>query len=592
MTLRILIAQLNLVVGNVAANRDRVIATLREARDDLGADLVVFPELTLTGYPPEDLLLRPELIERVTAALEDIRGASHGIALVLGYPKRDLGSLFNVAGFIHDGRLVAEYAKQRLPNYSVFDEKRYFQAGQAPCVLHFQGLPLALLICEDIWEEGPALQAVAAGARLLININASPFHTGKAPEREELLMRRAREHRVPILYANLIGGQDELVFDGGSFVVNAAGTLTQRAPFFAEALMLVELASGPKTDQGCDPSPGHGHDLEDGQALSPMRGGMADGGAIPTPGPALGQVTRPEREGEETPWPRPAAIAPHPLEEAAIYRALVLGVRDYVRKNGFHGAVLGLSGGIDSALTLAIAVDALAADQVEAVLMPSRYTAPMSVEDARAQASALGVAHRLIPIEPAFQAFLGLLAEEFAGRAVDVTEENIQARCRGIILMAISNKKGKMLLTTGNKSEVAVGYATLYGDMAGGFAPIKDVPKTLVYRLAAYRNGLGPAPIIPQRVIDRAPSAELRANQTDQDSLPDYAVLDPILKRYIEQDESVANIVAAGFPEDLVRRVTRLVDRNEYKRRQAPPGVRITTRAFGRDRRYPITSGF
>ena len=543
MILRILIAQINLLVGDVAANRDRVIAVLQEARDRQGADLVVFPELTLTGYPPEDLLLRPELMERVTVALEAIRAASRGIGLVLGYPKRDLGSLFNVAGFLHDGQLVTEYAKQRLPNYSVFDEKRYFQPGQSPAVVDFKGLPLGLLICEDIWEEGPATQAAASGARLLINLNASPYHTGKAPEREDLLVRRAREHRLPILYANLVGGQDELVFDGGSFVVNASGTLTQRAPFFTEALMLVEVEVG-------------------GEA------------------------------GRETPRPRLATIAPHPEEEDAVYQALVLGVRDYVQKNGFRGAVLGLSGGIDSALTLAIAVDALGADQVEAVLMPSRYTADMSIDDALAQARALGVAHRIVPIEPAFQAFLGLLEGEFAGCAPDVTEENIQARCRGIILMAISNKKGKMLLTTGNKSEVAVGYATLYGDMAGGFAPIKDVPKTLVYRLAAYRNALGPVAIIPQRVIDRPPSAELRDNQTDQDSLPDYAVLDPILKRYIEGDESVAHIVAAGFPEELVRRVTRLVDRNEYKRRQAPPGVRITTRAFGRDRRYPITSGF
>ena len=541
MTLRILIAQVNLLVGDVAANRDRVIMVAQEARERYGADLVVFPELTLTGYPPEDLLLRPELIERVGAALEDIRAASQGIGLVLGYPKRDLGSLFNVAGLIQDGRLVAEYAKQMLPNYSVFDEKRYFQPGHAPCVIDFQGTRLGISICEDIWEEAPTRLAAAAGAQLLINLNASPYHVGKASKREELLVRRAQEYQLPILYANLVGGQDELVFDGGSFVVNAQGQLTQRAPFFAEAMLLVEVEVGP---------------------------------------------------ADQAPCPRPSTIAPIPAAEEGVYSALVLGVRDYVRKNGFHGAVLGLSGGIDSALTLAIAVDALGADQVEAVLMPSRYTADMSVDDALEQARTQAVAHRIVPIEPAFKAFLGMLAGEFAGCDLDVTEENIQARCRGIILMAISNKKGKMLLTTGNKSEVAVGYATLYGDMAGGFAPIKDVPKTLVYRLAAYRNGLGPEPVIPQRVIDRPPSAELRPNQTDQDSLPDYEILDPILKRYIEDDQSVAGIVAAGFPEDLVRRVTRLVDRNEYKRRQAPPGVRITTRAFGRDRRYPITSGF
>ncbi len=541
MTLRILIAQVNLLVGDVSANRDRVIQVAQEARRDHAADLVVFPELTLTGYPPEDLLLRPELMERVEAALVAIRAASRGIGLMLGYPKRDSGGLFNVAGLFQDGRLVAEYAKQLLPNYSVFDEKRYFLPGHAPCVVPFRGLPLGISICEDIWEEGPTRLTVAAGARLLINLNASPYHAGKASTREELLARRAREHQLPILYANLVGGQDELVFDGGSFVVDAQGHLTQRAPFFREAMLLVEV-EGDET------------------------------GRVPSPSPGL--------------------IAPIPPMEEGVYEALVLGVRDYVRKNGFQGAVLGLSGGIDSALTLAIAVDALGANQVEAVLMPSRYTADMSVEDAREQAERQGVAHRIVPIEPAFRAFLDMLAGEFAGCGQDVTEENIQARCRGIILMAISNKKGKMLLTTGNKSEVAVGYATLYGDMAGGFAPIKDVPKTLVYRLAAYRNGRDPTPVIPQRVIDRPPSAELRPNQTDQDSLPDYDILDPILKRYIEEDEGVTGIVAAGFPEDLVRRVTRLVDRNEYKRRQAPPGVRITTRAFGRDRRYPITSGF
>lgn len=538
MTLHILIAQINLMVGDITANKERVIALAREARDRIGADMVVFPELTLTGYPPEDLLLRPELIERVEDALEAIRSESQGITIVLGYPKRDVGGLFNVAGVIQNGQVIAEYGKQILPNYSVFDEKRYFQPGRSPCVIDFKGTLIGFIICEDIWEEGPAFNAAAAGTRLLINLNASPYHRGKAPEREQLLVRRSLEHRFPIIYVNLIGGQDELVFDGGSFVVNADGKLTQRAPFFEEALMLVEV------------------------------------------------------EGGDPPCPRPGVIEPVLEEEEAVYRALMLGVRDYVRKNGFHGVVLGLSGGIDSALTLAIAVDALGADQVEAVLMPSRYTSDISVEDALEQARKLGIDHRLVPIEPAFQAFIAMLEGEFAGCLVDVTEENIQARCRGIILMAISNKKGKMLLTTGNKSEVAVGYATLYGDMAGGFAPIKDVPKTLVYRLAAYRNRLGPEPIIPQRVIDRPPTAELRPNQRDQDSLPDYEVLDAILKRYIEEDESVARIVAEGFPEDLVRQVTRMVDRNEYKRRQAPPGVRITTRAFGRDRRYPITSGF
>jgi NAD+ synthase (glutamine-hydrolysing) len=534
--LRILIAQVNLKVGDIAGNRDKVIAAAREARDVQGSDLVIFPELTLTGYPPEDLLLRAELIERTEAALARIAAEVTGVGLVLGYPKAGVGGLFNVAGLIADGRVVAEYAKQLLPNYSVFDEKRYFQPGNGPCVVDYRGVRLGLTVCEDIWEEGPARQAAEAGARLLININASPYHTGKAAERERLLALRAREHGFPILYANLVGGQDELVFDGGSLVVDADGRLTHRAAFFEEAMLPVDVAVGSQ------------------------------------------------------PRPEPGTLAPVPGEEEAVYGALVLGVRDYVRKNGFHGAVLGLSGGIDSALTLAVAVDALGPGQVEAVLMPSRYTADMSVEDALEEARTLAVEASVIPIEPAFRAFLGMLADELAGREPDATEENIQARCRGVVLMAISNKKGKILLTTGNKSEVAVGYATLYGDMAGGFAPLKDVFKTLVYRLAHYRNRVAPA--IPPRVIARPPSAELRPDQTDQDSLPPYDLLDAILERYIEGDQSVAQIVAAGFPEAEVRRVTRMVDRNEYKRRQAPPGVRITRRAFGRDRRYPITSGF
>jgi len=534
--LRILVAQMNLLVGDVNGNRDQVIAAANAARDEQGADLVVFPELTLTGYPPEDLLLRPELTERTQAALLRIAAETRGVALILGYPKAALGGLFNVAGLVSEGRIVAEYAKQLLPNYSVFDEKRYFQSGSGNGILGFKGLCIALTVCEDIWEEGPTHRAVAAGAELLININASPYHLDKAAEREDLVRFRAREHGLPIIYANLVGGQDELVFDGGSFVVDAAGNLTHRAPYFETASLIVELA------------------LEPG------------------------------------PRPVPGARAPMPEREEAVYRALVLGVRDYVRKNGFDGAVLGLSGGIDSALTLAVAVDALGPERVEAVLMPSRYTADMSLDDALEQARTLGVAAHVISIEPAFRAFLDLLADQLAGGAVGVTKENIQARCRGILLMAISNRTGKMLLTTGNKSEIAVGYATLYGDMAGGFAPLKDLFKALVYRLARYRNRR--ARVIPERVITRPPSAELRPDQTDQDSLPDYELLDAILKRYIEDDWSVAEIVAAGYPEAEVQWVARLVDRNEYKRRQAPPGVRITCRAFGRDRRYPITSGF
>lgn len=540
MSCRIQIAQLNLRVGDVTGNADRVIAAARSAHAQ-GVDLVVFPELALTGYPPEDLLLRPELHARVESALTRIAGETArdapGLALVLGYPRGEVGGRFNLAGVIRDGRIVAEYAKQLLPNYSVFDEKRYFQPGAVAVVFEHRGLSFGLSVCEDIWQEGPTAQAAAAGARVLLNLNASPFHAGKGAEREAVVARRVRDHGITVVYANLVGGQDELVFDGGSFVVGPNATVAAHAPYFEESALTVDL----------------------------------DDTGIPLPAPA------------STP-------ALDTGSDAAIYGALVLGVRDYVRKNGFTGAVLGLSGGVDSALTLAIAADALGPDRIEAVLMPSRYTADMSNEDALEQARRMAVTAHVIPIEPAFHAFLGMLEPVFAGQSPDVTEENIQARCRGIILMALSNKQGRILLTTGNKSEMSVGYATLYGDMAGGFAPIKDCPKLLVYRLCRYRNGL--AAVIPERVLTRAPSAELRPDQTDQDSLPAYEVLDPILRLYIEEDHGIDAIVAEGFDEAVVRRVVRLVDRNEYKRRQAPPGVRISRRAFGRDRRYPITSGF
>ncbi len=536
MTLRISLAQINLLVGDIVGNATRVIETACRARDEQQADAVVFPELTLTGYPPEDLLLRPELLRRVERELARIRDTVKDIDVILGYPRASQGKLYNTAGIVRNGKVFAEYHKQFLPNYSVFDEKRYFEPGQEACVFEIKGVVTALTVCEDIWEDAPASQAAVAGARLLININASPYHYGKSPERLKLLQRRARDNGLAVVYVNLVGGQDELVFDGGSFVVNAEGELTQRCQYFSETLMLVEV------------------DTRDGIL------------------------------------PRSAEIVPEPDEDESVYRALVLGVRDYVNKNGFEAAVLGLSGGIDSALTLAIAADALGADRVEAVMMPSRHTAEMSNDDALAEAQALGVQHRVIPIEPAFKAFLDMLAPEFAGLPQDVTEENIQARCRGIILMAISNKKGKILLTTGNKSEMAVGYTTLYGDMAGGFAPLRDVPKTLVYRLARYRNGV--SKVIPERVLQRAPSAELAPEQADSDSLPPYEILDPILLRYVEQDQSLDEIVSAGFEKAMVRRVIELVDRNEYKRRQAPPGIKITRRAFGRDRRYPITTGF
>ena len=535
--LRVALAQLNLLVGDVDGNAERVIAAAQRARDELRADAVLFPELSLTGYPPEDLLLRPGLHLRVLRALERVKQRVSGITLVVGLPHQAAGGSYNAAAAIRDDALLGIYHKQHLPNYSVFDEKRYFAAGGEACVVPINGVPVGITLCEDMWHPGPAAQAAAAGARLLFNLNASPYHIDKGLEREEVLRKRVAECGLPVAYVNLVGGQDELVFDGGSFVMDAGGEVTQRAAVFEEALILAEF----------------------------------------------------DLEGEQL-RPRPAACAPVLPLEASVYRALVLGVRDYIEKNGFRGVVIGLSGGIDSALTLAVAVDAIGAERVEAVMMPSRYTADISRDDAAIEAQTLGVPYSVISIEPLFDAFLDSLKGEFAGAPPDASEENIQARCRGVLLMAISNKKGKMVLTTGNKSEMAVGYATLYGDMAGGFDVLKDVPKTLVFRLAQYRNGI--APVIPQRVIDRPPSAELAPDQMDSDSLPPYPVLDAILERYVERDQCLEEIVAAGYDEPTVRRVLRMVDRNEYKRRQAAPGVRITRRAFGRDRRYPITSGY
>jgi NAD+ synthase (glutamine-hydrolysing) len=534
---RAVMAQLDFLVGDIGGNAEKILAAAAEARDRLRADLIVFPELTITGYPPEDLLLRPGFVRQVEPALQRLCDEIRGIAAVVGCPLPTPEGLRNAAVVLEGGAIRATYYKQLLPNYSVFDEKRYFVAGTEAGVTTVKGIRVGVTICEDAWQPGPMARAAEAGAQLLVNLNASPYHAGKGGQRLEVLRQRTREGHIPIVYVNLLGGQDELVFDGGSMVVGADGALTQRAPFFAAGLYPVDFR-------------------------------LSDTGIMPVPG----------------------EVAEEPGAEEGIYRALVLGVRDYVEKNGFPGVVLGLSGGIDSALTLAIAVDALGAQRVEAVLMPSRYTADMSNTDAELEARALGVKCHLLPIEPAFQAFLQVLQQLFAGLPPGIAEENIQARCRGVLLMAISNKTGKMVLTTGNKSETAVGYSTLYGDMAGGFAPIKDVLKTMVYRLAAYRNRL--SPVIPQRVFDRPPSAELRPDQTDQDSLPPYDLLDAILHGYVEEDRSVEELIAAGFDKATVERVARLVIVNEYKRRQAAPGVRITPRAFGRDRRYPITSGF
>jgi NAD+ synthase (glutamine-hydrolysing) len=534
--LRIAMGQLNLLVGAVAANADKIAATVRRARDDLHADAVVFPELGITGYPPEDLLQRPGLYTQARRALDALAREAVGIDVVVGYPYRDDSGVYNAAAVLRDGRVAATYQKQCLPNYSVFDEKRYFTPGDTPCVVDIKGAAVGITICEDAWFPGPIHQAVQAGARLVININASPYHIGKGEEREAVVGQRVLENRVPVLYVNQVGGQDELVFDGESFVMDDHGKVVQRCPAFVEILEAVDFEVGD-------------------------------------------HVT-----------PQPGRVSPYLSVHDSVYKALVLGVRDYIEKNRFKGAIVGVSGGVDSALTLVIAVDAIGAEHVEALLMPSRYTSDMSKEDSQALCRALGVKTLTVSIDPPFNAFLGQLEEVFRGLTVDATEENIQARCRGVILMAVSNKFGKLVLTTGNKSEMSVGYATLYGDMAGGFAVIKDVSKTMVYELANYRNRQ--SPVIPNRIIERPPSAELAPNQKDEDFLPSYSVLDPILELYIAKDMGVDDIVARGFDEETVKRVVNMVQHNEYKRRQAPPGVRVTRRAFGRDRRYPITSGF
>ena len=541
-TLKVALAQANFLVGDVGGNAARVIELAARATQ-AGADLVAFPELALAGYPPEDLLFHRGFRAQVDAALARIAAATIGgtAAILVGHPEYTASGIFNAATLYAGGEEQVRHRKSCLPNYRVFDEKRYFRAGAQATVIEHRGFRIGVLVCEDIWEPGPAQLAKAQGAELLLVLNASPFELHKQAQRERVVRERIADVRLPVAYVNLVGGQDELVFDGQSFAMNAAGEIVLRASAYAEALSVIEFARD------------------------------AAGGV------ALRAVSAP-------------ALAPALSDEASIYSALVLGVRDYVVKHGFPGVVLGLSGGIDSALTLAIAVDALGADKVQAVMMPSRYTADMSRDDAAQQAHALGVRYSVIPIEGMFAATLAALETEFAGRPVDATEENIQSRCRMLILMGISNKTGKMLLTTGNKSEMAVGYATLYGDMAGGFAPIKDCSKLIVYRLSAYRNSL--SEVIPQRVIDRPPSAELRPDQKDSDSLPPYEILDPILESFIEDDLAVDEIVARGFDRATVGRVLDLVKRNEYKRRQAPPGVRISRRAFGRDWRYPITSGY
>ena len=534
--LKLALAQANFCVGDIAGNCRAIVDLAARARRD-GADVVVMPELAITGYPPEDLLFRPGLHTRVEAALATVAREVTGIHLVLGYPEPDGDKLYNSCMVLRDGVKLANYRKQQLPNYAVFDEKRYFTPGEHAVVVEVKGVRMGLSICEDIWTPTTAAQARAAGAEFICNINASPYHLRKAPERIAAVRAAVAAGGIPIAYVNTVGGQDELVFDGGSFALGADGGRCAQAPAFEEFLLPLEVQRG------------------------------AQGVTLRGPQHAL-----------------------PPSDEAEVYAALVLGIRDYIAKNRFQGCVLGLSGGIDSALTLALAVDALGAERVMAVSMPSRYTADMSIDDAREQARAQGCEFHVVPIEAPVGAFGEVLTPLLAGRDAGVAAENIQARARGVILMAVSNASGRMVLTTGNKSEMAVGYATLYGDMAGGFAPLKDIPKLLVYRLANWRNAQ--SPVIPPRVIERPPSAELRPDQKDSDSLPPYEVLDPILERYIEHDLTPHQIAAQGFDLAQVKRVAALVDRNEYKRRQAAPGVRVSSRAFGRDRRFPITSRY
>ncbi len=538
-TLRIALAQLNVCVGDVQNNLSQVQVAIRQAREQQ-VDLIVFPELVLAGYPPEDLLFRPDFLAQMQTGVENLAAETAGITVIVGAPLRRGAALHNMACVLRDGQIVAEYSKQCLPNYRVFDEKRYFTPGAQSLVVEVAGVKVGILICEDIWEDAPAQAAVAAGAAVLCVLNASPFSDAKQTQRAALLQRQAANNQCPLAYVNLVGGQDELVFDGDSMLLDAAGTIVFRAEAFAVGVFVrdweITLDAVGASDVG---------ERLQGKLLQ---------------------------------------------NDALIYRALTTGIRDYVHKNGFSGVLLGLSGGIDSALVLALAVDALGAENVEAVMMPFHYTSGMSLEDAQQQAAWLGVRYRNIPIASIYDTFTTLLAPEFGDRPVDVTEQNLQARIRGVLLMSLSNKLGSLLLSTSNKSESAVGYATLYGDMAGAFSPLKDVYKMQVYALAAYRNTLGQA--IPQRVIERPPSAELAPGQVDQDSLPPYAVLDAILRRFIEGDEALEDIIASGFDAATVRRVVNLVLLSEYKRRQAAPGVRISGRGFGKDWRYPITSAW
>jgi NAD+ synthase (glutamine-hydrolysing) len=571
-SLRIALAQINSTVGDLSGNEKKIRHYLDHARE-MDADIVAFPELAVTGYPPEDLLLKPGFVAANLACLRRVAEATTGITAVVGFADQ-ADDLYNAAAVLHDGQVAAVYYKTYLPNYGVFDENRYFQAGQRPLIFSLDDVMVGVNICEDIWyPAGPTQAQALAGAQVVINISASPYHAGKGSDRERMLATRAADNVVYVAFCNLVGGQDELLFDGGSVILDECGGTIARGKQFAEDLVVADLNLTDIFRQRLhDPRHRKERALQDTAAVERT-------------------TLTPPRPQREKP-PLTPSVVPYlaPLDE--VYQALVLGTRDYVHKNGFREVVIALSGGIDSALTATVAADALGPQNVTGVFMPTRYSSVESCQDAIQLAANLGLRFMTVPIDDTFQCYLDMLAEPFAGREPDVTEENIQARIRGNVLMALSNKFGWLVLTTGNKSEMSVGYATLYGDMAGGFAVLKDVPKMLVYELAEQVNAQAGHPVIPQRSINRAPTAELRPDQTDQDSLPPYHILDPILHAYVEEDRSLNEIAALGFEADVAANVIRMVDRAEYKRRQSPPGVRITPRAFGKDRRLPITNRY